>query len=69
MKAPKIQKDTLRKVLRYIRPYWALVGISILLAAVTVADSLSMPILIGGGGSVAVGAAPQQQPDHLTGGA
>ena len=48
MKAPKIQKDTLRKVLRYIRPYWALVGISILLAAVTVAASLYIPILTGG---------------------
>ena len=98
MKAPKIQKDTLRKVLRYIRPYWALVGISILLAAVTVAASLYIPILTGGavdlivgpgnvdfagilqillqhrrghrpGGSVPVGDEPDQQPDHLPGGA
>ena len=55
MKAPKIQKDTLRKVLRYIRPYWALVGISILLAAVTVAASLYIPILTGGAVDLIVG--------------
>ncbi len=47
MKGEKAQKGTLKKVLRYIRPYWVLVGLSILLAAVTVAASLYIPILTG----------------------
>ena len=47
MKGQKAQKGTLKKVLRYIRPYWALVGLSFLLAAVTVAASLYLPILTG----------------------
>ena len=47
MKGEKAQKGTLKKVLRYIRPYWILVGLSILLAAVTVAASLYIPILTG----------------------
>ena len=34
MKGQKARKGTLKKVLQYIRPYWALVGLSILLAAV-----------------------------------
>ena len=45
MKGQKAQKGTLKKVLHYIRPYWALVGLSVLLAAVTVAASLYIPIL------------------------
>ncbi len=45
MKGQKAQKGTLGKVLRYIRPYWALVALSIFLAAVTVASSLYIPIL------------------------
>ena len=44
---PESQKGTLKKVLHYIRPYWALVGLSVLLAAVTVAASLYIPILTG----------------------
>ena len=41
------QKSTLRKVLRYIRRYWGFLGASIILAAVTVALTLYLPILIG----------------------
>ena len=41
------QKSTLRKVLRYIRRYWGYMGASIILAAVTVALTLYLPILIG----------------------
>ena len=41
------QKSTLRKVLRYIRRYWGYLGASIILAAVTVALTLYLPILVG----------------------
>ena len=41
------QKSTLRKVLRYISRYWGYLGASIILAAVTVALTLYLPILIG----------------------
>ena len=41
------QKSTLRKVLRYIRRYWGYLGASIILAAVTVALTLYLPIVIG----------------------
>ena len=41
------QKSTLRRVLRYIRRYWGYLGASIILAAVTVALTLYLPILIG----------------------
>ncbi len=41
------QKSTLRKVLRYIRRYWGYLGASIILAAVTGALTLYLPILIG----------------------
>ena len=47
MKGEKALKGTLKKVLCYIRPYWPLVALSILLAAVTVAASLYIPILTG----------------------
>ena len=40
MKGQKARKGTLKKVLQYIRPYWALVGLSILLAAVTVVGTV-----------------------------
>ena len=40
-------RDTLRQVLRYIRPYWPFVALSILCAAVTVALTLYVPILTG----------------------
>lgn len=41
------QSDTIRKVLRYIRKYWFHVGVSLVLAAVTVALTLYVPILTG----------------------
>lgn len=41
------QKTTLGKVLRYIRKYWIYLGCSIVLAAVTVALTLYLPILTG----------------------
>jgi ATP-binding cassette subfamily B multidrug efflux pump len=41
------QKSTLRKVLRYIRRYWGYLGASIILAAVTVALTLYLPIPTG----------------------
>lgn len=47
MKSRKIQMDTIRKVLRYIKKYRVLLFISILLAASTVALTLYVPILIG----------------------
>ncbi len=46
-KAQKAEKGTLKKVLKYLRPYWALVALSILLSAVIVALTLYVPVLIG----------------------
>ena len=55
MKGQKAKKGTLKKVLQYIRPYWSFVGLSILLAAVTVAASLYIPILTGDAVDLIVG--------------
>lgn len=41
------QKKTLKKVLRYMKPYWFILGFSIVLAAVTVASTLYLPLLTG----------------------
>ena len=41
------QKKTLRKVLRYIRKYWLYLAASIIMAAITVALTLYLPILTG----------------------
>jgi len=41
------QKETILKVLRYIRKYWIYVGVSLMLAALTVAATLYIPILTG----------------------
>ena len=41
------QKDTLGKILRYIRKYWFFVVLSLVLAALTVACTLYIPILTG----------------------
>ena len=41
------QMATLKTVLRYIRKYWLLVGLSLILAAVTVVLTLYIPILTG----------------------
>ncbi len=46
-KVSRQQKATLAKVLRYIRRYWFYLGLSVVLAAVTVALTLYLPILIG----------------------
>ena len=42
-----MDKETIGKVLRYIRKYWFYVGVSLLLAALTVAATLYIPILTG----------------------
>ena len=41
------QKETLRRVLTYLRPYGALLVLSLVLAVVTVALTLYIPILTG----------------------
>lgn len=41
------QVQTLKKVLRYMKRYWFFLGISIVLAAITVASTLYLPLLIG----------------------
>ena len=41
------QKETIKKILNYIRKYWFIVGLSLVLAAITVACTLYIPILIG----------------------
>ena len=41
------QKDTLFKVLRYIRKYWFYLGVSVGMAALSVALTLYVPILTG----------------------
>lgn len=47
MKQTANQKETLLKVLRYIRKYWIFLGVSIVFAAVTVVLTLYVPILTG----------------------
>jgi len=47
MKNKSGQKETLKKVLRYIRRYWFLLAVSIVMATVTVALTLYFPILTG----------------------
>lgn len=41
------QKETLFKVLRYIKKYWLIVALSLILAALTVLSTLYIPILTG----------------------
>ena len=43
----KGQMAVLKQVLSYIRRYWLLVGLSVILAAVTVVLTLYIPILTG----------------------
>lgn len=43
----KQQKQALIKVINYIKKYWLYLGSSVILAAVTVALTLYLPILIG----------------------
>ena len=42
-----MQKKTLKKVFRYLRPYGWMIGLSLLLAVVTVVLTLYIPILTG----------------------
>ena len=51
----KAKKGALKKVLRYIRRYWLLVGLSVVLAAVSVAAALYIPILTGNAVDLIVG--------------
>ena len=46
-KAKKLDRGTLKKVLRHVKRYRALLLVSVLLAAFTVALTLYVPILIG----------------------
>ena len=41
------KKNTMRKLLRYLKKYWLLLILSLLFAALTVAMTLYLPILIG----------------------
>ena len=43
----KAERGTLKKVLLYLKPYWFLVIVSILLSALTVALTLYVPVLVG----------------------
>ena len=47
MEKKSFQMDALKKVLNYIRRYWFMVGLSLVLAAVTVVLTLYIPILTG----------------------
>ena len=46
-KASKAQKGTLKKVLHHVRRYLPFVGLSVLLAAVSVASTLLIPVYTG----------------------
>ena len=48
-------RQTLRRILRYIRPYWPLVILSLLLSALTVGLPLYVPILTGRGVDYIIG--------------
>lgn len=56
MKTEKAGKGTLKKVLKYIKRYWFFVALSVILAAVSVAASLYIPILTGDAVDMIVGA-------------
>lgn len=47
MKKKLGQKETIRKILQYIKKYWGFMALSVLLAVVTVILTLYVPILIG----------------------
>ena len=56
MKDKDLQNRTVRKVLHYIRRYRVLLLLSVFLAAVTVAGTLYIPILVGDAIDLIVGA-------------
>ena len=41
------KRNTMRRLLRYLKKYWLLLALSLLFAALTVAMTLYLPILIG----------------------
>lgn len=51
----KQHKGTLARVLGMIRPYWALVALTLFFAVITVASTLYIPVLIGQGVDMIVG--------------
>ena len=61
----KAQPDTMKKVLEYLRPYMGLVVLSVLLAAVTVALTLYVPVLIGRAIDLIVGPGQVDMPGIL----
>ena len=61
----KAQPGTMKKVLEYLRPYMGLVALSVLLAAVTVALTLYVPVLIGRAIDLIVGPGQVDMPGIL----
>ena len=61
----KAQPGTMKKVLEYLRPYMGLVALSVLLAAVTVALTLYVPVLIGRSIDLIVGPGQVDMPGIL----
>ena len=61
----KAQPGTMKKVLEYLRPYMGLVALSALLAAVTVALTLYVPVLIGRAIDLIVGPGQVDMPGIL----
>ena len=61
----KAQPGTMKKVLEYLRPYMGLAALSVLLAAVTVALTLYVPVLIGRAIDLIVGPGQVDMPGIL----
>ena len=59
-------KETIAKILRYIRKYWFYVGISLVLAALTVAATLYIPILTGDAVDLLLGPGKVDMPGILS---
>ncbi|MBO5347319.1 MAG: ABC transporter ATP-binding protein [Lachnospiraceae bacterium] len=60
------KKGTMGKILRYIRKYWFFVGLSIVLAALTVALTLYVPVLIGDAVDLIIGKGLVDMPGIFT---
>ena len=60
------QKETIGKILRYIRKYWVYVGASLVLAALTVAATLYIPILTGNAVDLLLGPGKVDMPGIFT---
>ena len=61
-----MQKETIGKILRYIRKYWLYVGASLMLAALTVAATLYIPILTGNAVDLLLGPGKVDMPEIFT---